>query len=123
MAFRLQIARDAHDIVQESKVAKTATEFVNIFRDNLTESEMTRILSEEDDSSRYLFFFIFWSLKESYIKAIGLGLGFNLKKVEFTLHLSSSSKPTSVKGCATAIIHGQARRDWRDTFSPTPKQK
>ena len=37
--------------------------------------------SEVDDSSRYMFFFIFWSLKESYIKAIGLGLGFDLQKV------------------------------------------
>ena len=34
--------------------------------------------SQPDEDARYNAFFIVWSLKESFIKAIGMGLGFEL---------------------------------------------
>jgi phosphopantetheinyl transferase len=34
-----------------------------------------------DPENQYTIFFIYWSLKESFIKAIGLGLGYDLRKV------------------------------------------
>jgi phosphopantetheinyl transferase len=33
------------------------------------------------DTTQYTLFFVVWSLKEAFIKAIGLGLGFDLTKV------------------------------------------
>ena len=40
-------------------------------------------------------FYQFWSLKESYIKAIGIGLGFNLQRASFSLGQQASEKMMS----------------------------
>ena len=35
----------------------------------------------ETEDDKYCHFYILWALKESYVKAIGLGLGFDLRNV------------------------------------------
>jgi len=52
-------------------------------------------------------FFVHWCLKESYIKAVGIGLGFELQRAQFTLNDKSS--PTS----ARIAIDGAERANWR----------
>jgi phosphopantetheinyl transferase len=37
--------------------------------------------SQSNEITKYQIFFTIWALKESYIKAIGLGLGFPLGQV------------------------------------------
>eukprot|EP01033_Poteriospumella_lacustris_P008929 gene8929-6411_t len=55
-----------------------------MFREQLTTYEMDYILdSSLGEAQQYQRFFIFWALKEAFIKAIGQGLGYDLKKVEF----------------------------------------
>lgn len=39
------------------------------------------------EEAQYQRFFIFWALKEAYIKAIGMGLGYDLLRVNEVLHL------------------------------------
>jgi len=119
------VGTDIVDISTRSNGINSAAEFIEIFKDQLTPNETLHILSEPDEVSRYSAFFIHWALKESYIKAIGLGLGFNLKEIEFSVTVmtrhddstpSSSSSSTPSSGFATATIQGVPRSDWRFDF-------
>ena len=38
-------------------------------------------VSEGCEFDRYTLFFVLWALKEAYIKAVGIGLGYDLKQV------------------------------------------
>ena len=38
-------------------------------------------VSEGSEFDRYTLFFVLWALKEAYIKAVGIGLGYDLKQV------------------------------------------
>ncbi|KAG8584689.1 hypothetical protein GDO81_004721 [Engystomops pustulosus] len=48
-----------------------------------TEREWRSIKSMRSDWARLDMFYRHWALKESFIKAIGVGLGFNLQRIEF----------------------------------------
>jgi phosphopantetheinyl transferase len=97
-------------------------------------------MSTEHD--KYTLFFVIWSLKEAFIKAIGSGLGFDLTQVggttgsyllihindcsmliaqiDFTVHFPDPVPSPqqcvvshTLRGHATARIFGQTRADWR----------
>ena len=64
--------------------------YVNFMRWKVTVSvdpdaslDLLNVFRQRTEVEQYNMFFIYWSLKESYIKAIGLGLGFDLKEVIF----------------------------------------
>ncbi|KAH6914829.1 4'-phosphopantetheinyl transferase superfamily [Coprinopsis sp. MPI-PUGE-AT-0042] len=65
-------------------IGETFASFVETFEDQLTHLEMKQVtaegVSEEEKTRR---FFWMWTLKEAYTKALGLGLGFDFKRVEF----------------------------------------
>jgi len=52
-------------------------------------------------------FFRHWTLKESYIKAVGIGLGFELQRVEFTLDNNERGKSATVR------IDGKEVPEWQ----------
>jgi len=59
-----------------------------------------------------------WSLKEAHVKAIGVGLGMDLRRCEFAIDASSSTASVSVDGCP--------RADWMfhiHAFPPVVDQK
>ena len=89
-----------------------------MFNCQLTSAEMRTILSKENDSLRYQHFFIIWSLKESFSKAIGLGLGYDLAKVNFVVSYDGvgGADTDRVRGIATVNIEGVKRTDWRFYF-------
>lgn len=64
----------------------SADEFFRAFADHFTPLEWNYIRGQaggcEDD--QYCRFYRLWSLKEAYIKAIGIGLGFTLLRAEFS---------------------------------------
>ncbi|KAI5120917.1 hypothetical protein M0805_002897 [Coniferiporia weirii] len=73
---------------------KTLASFVRSISDTLTPSECNSLLKSDDNNDenvhperlRRLYFI--WTLKEAYTKAIGLGLGFNFKRIDVDVHAS-----------------------------------
>ncbi|KAK5868533.1 hypothetical protein PBY51_009538 [Eleginops maclovinus] len=62
-------------------------EFFRIMTRQFTAYEWSVIQSASSEHLQLAAFYRHWALKESFIKAIGTGLGFNLQRVEF--HLAS----------------------------------
>lgn len=118
----VSIAADPHslvgvdivDISTRSPSAKSSCiEYIKMFSGQLTPSELSYILKQETNDEKFTAFFIVWSLKESYIKAIGLGLGFDLSQINFEVHFEGTS---TKKGVAFATIKGSRRPDWSFEF-------
>lgn len=59
-------------------------QFVRIFSGQLTAPETHMILSVPQDEGVRRFFWI-WTMKEAYTKALGLGLGFDFRRIEYNL--------------------------------------
>ncbi|XP_026048650.1 L-aminoadipate-semialdehyde dehydrogenase-phosphopantetheinyl transferase isoform X2 [Maylandia zebra] len=60
-------------------------EFFRIMTRQFTAHEWSAIQSAGSEHQQLAAFYRHWALKESFIKAIGTGLGFNLQRVEFHL--------------------------------------
>jgi len=58
--------------------------FVEIFSEQLTTLETRTMLSIPQDEGVRQFFWI-WTMKEAYTKALGLGLGFDFRRIEYNL--------------------------------------
>ncbi|XP_063807636.1 L-aminoadipate-semialdehyde dehydrogenase-phosphopantetheinyl transferase isoform X2 [Pseudophryne corroboree] len=58
-------------------------EFFRLMHRQFTEREWHSIRSMGSDWAQLDMFYRHWALKESFIKAIGVGLGFNLQRIEF----------------------------------------
>lgn len=73
--------------------------------------------SEKDEDSQYNMFYLYWSLKEAFIKAVGQGLGYELSSVEFTVYPDQNlAEPGNRKidgGYATVALHGVLQNDWK----------
>jgi len=57
--------------------------FVDSVGDQLTQTERHSLNIEVPPSQQLRRFFWMWTLKEAYTKALGLGLGFDFRRVEF----------------------------------------
>lgn len=66
--------------------SSSVPEFFRIMTRQFTEFEWSSIHGAGVERQQLSMFYRHWALKESFIKAIGTGLGFNLQRVEF--HLS-----------------------------------
>lgn len=84
----------------------SAAEFFSDMQNCFTPKEWSVIYRGQSDVERSKRFFLFWCLKESYIKAVGIGLGFELQRAEFTL--DAEQNPSS----ATLMIDKVSRPDW-----------
>jgi len=110
------IGVDIVEISTHNPRYNSASNYVSMFESQLTSKELTNILSSSTDIAIYRQFAIYWSLKESFIKAIGKGLGFDLKQIEFEIHLVDSDETHQLRGSAMATIHGKQRKDWSFDF-------
>ncbi|CAM9586646.1 unnamed protein product, partial [Sphacelaria rigidula] len=89
----------------------TAEEYLRYFTDHFTAKEWEAIRRAEDDDNLLRRFFLNWGLKESYVKAVGQGLGFNLRRISFIagdwLNCCSSTNSTSASSeccsCGSAV--------------------
>jgi phosphopantetheinyl transferase (holo-ACP synthase) len=103
-SFDHLVGIDLVDTSTRSNSSKNVEEYVRMFKQQLTSNELAMILrypklkfvfslfcvlnylsyaSAPTEKDKYDIFYLIWSLKESFIKAIGLGLGYNLLKVRY----------------------------------------
>ncbi|UIZ25524.1 hypothetical protein KXD40_006431 [Peronospora effusa] len=82
---------------------KSAEEFFRAFADHFNPTEWNYICDVEDEDTQYTRFYELWSLKEAYIKAVGIGLGFLMLRAEFVRGDSSQWE---------LILDGQRAIDW-----------
>ncbi|KAM9801178.1 L-aminoadipate-semialdehyde dehydrogenase-phosphopantetheinyl transferase [Neosynchiropus ocellatus] len=74
------------DIMKNSLPGSSSvSEFFRIMTRQFTTHEWSVIQSAGSETRQLAVFYRHWALKESFIKAIGTGLGFNLQRVEFHL--------------------------------------
>lgn len=66
----------------------------------LSKNELSII---ENSGHPELDFFRFWTLKESYIKALGTGMSYPLQKINFLIDQNSSIQ-TNLKGCIFGLF-------------------
>ncbi|XP_039397452.1 L-aminoadipate-semialdehyde dehydrogenase-phosphopantetheinyl transferase isoform X6 [Mauremys reevesii] len=60
-------------------------DFFRIMKRQFTEAEWSVIKSMNNEWIQLDMFYRHWALKESFIKAIGIGIGFNLQRIEFNV--------------------------------------
>mmetsp|Transcript_17794 Transcript_17794/g.28800 ORF Transcript_17794/g.28800 Transcript_17794/m.28800 type:complete len:114 (-) Transcript_17794:1101-1442(-) len=67
-------------------------------RQQFTNEEWVQILGNGGEQKNLEMFYRFWSLKESYIKTIGIGLGFELQRATFTFNKETNRAELKVDG-------------------------
>ncbi|KAG9491364.1 hypothetical protein GDO78_000065 [Eleutherodactylus coqui] len=89
------------DIMKTDRPGSGSTEeFFRIMHRQFTQREWHSIKSMGSDWAQLDMFYRHWALKESFIKAIGVGLGFNLQRIEFgvlPLHMEPGKVYTQTK--------------------------
>jgi len=94
----------------ENPRSKEIVEFFRLMRRQLTDSEWQYVEAGCNDESKLLRFYRFWCLKESYVKALGIGIGFEVGRLQFEikdelgLHLSSST---------SLFVDGERKTNWQ----------
>lgn len=91
--------------------AKTVTEFFHIMRRQFTDEEMKCIQSGLTEREQLSTFYRLWCLKESYVKALGIGIGFEVKRLHFSL-MDSLQTDGKVVTSTKLDIDGQSAEDW-----------
>ncbi|KAL6593453.1 4'-phosphopantetheinyl transferase [Neocallimastix sp. 'constans'] len=83
--------------------------FFDLMKDVFTINEWKEINEIKEDNKRLERFYKFWSLKESYVKAIGKGLILDLQTIEFSLNRSDIGKKIE-----TAVLFRDNKKldDW-----------
>ncbi len=115
---------DIVDLNTRTTMASTAYAYAKIFKAQLHPEELEGILNQSSECDAYKLFFIIWSLKESFIKAVGLGLGYDLQRLRFRVHYCadtlsdnngagsstfSNYTEDNLRGYATVTLDGEER--------------
>ncbi|NWS45786.1 ADPPT transferase, partial [Probosciger aterrimus] len=90
--------------------------FFHIMKRQFTETEWGVIKSMSNEWMQLDMFHRHWALKESFLKAIGVGIGFNLQRIEFSvsplqLEIGKVYKETKM------LLDGDEEEEW--TFEET----
>ncbi|XP_042648501.1 L-aminoadipate-semialdehyde dehydrogenase-phosphopantetheinyl transferase isoform X2 [Tyto alba] len=96
--------------------------FFRIMERQFTETEWGVIKSMSNEWMQLDMFYRHWALKESFLKAIGVGIGFNLQRIEFNvyplqLEIGKVYKETKM------LLDGDKEEDWTfEVCSMEPNQ-
>eukprot|EP01147_Barroeca_monosierra_P003969 gene3970-6426_t len=94
--------------------SKDVSQFFQLMETTFTLKEWQRIKRFPKSQRCLEEFYRYWSLKESYIKAIGVGLHLDLQRLEFTSDDALTSKsPGTVVTDASGLLDGYPMLDWQ----------
>ncbi|KAG6611691.1 L-aminoadipate-semialdehyde dehydrogenase-phosphopantetheinyl transferase [Phytophthora cinnamomi] len=79
---RALVGVDVVRLTDRPKRKTSVEEFFGAFADHFNPGEWKYIREIEDEDEQYSRFYRLWSLKEAYIKAVGIGLGFSLLRAD-----------------------------------------
>lgn len=97
----------------EHKTGHQLKEFFRLMHRTFTTDEWNTILSSHLDEKRSAMFFRHWCLKESYTKAIGVGITTDLRRIAFKLGTLSLSQD---KPCADTTVEVDGAQDTTWSF-------
>eukprot|EP00049_Salpingoeca_infusionum_P013000 m.241787 g.241787 ORF g.241787 m.241787 type:complete len:326 (+) comp15328_c0_seq5:128-1105(+) len=103
------------DVMDKRKpnAVESVPAYFDLMRKQFTPDEWTRIEHpSKSHDAQLLEFYRYWCLKESYIKAVGIGLGMDLQRLSFVADSALNASNTHVCAAATVTIDGTLRRDW-----------
>ena len=103
------VGMDIVDITTRAPWVSGLKEYIEIYRKQLSDSEVASIFAKPTELESYTHFYLLWSLKEAYVKAIGVGIGINLKEVEFDVMYTPSETTTIGEELQTSSISGYAK--------------
>uniref|UniRef100_A0A6G1S462 L-aminoadipate-semialdehyde dehydrogenase-phosphopantetheinyl transferase n=1 Tax=Aceria tosichella TaxID=561515 RepID=A0A6G1S462_9ACAR len=105
-------------------IKKESTSELNRFLDLMSKRPFTidewdTVKKATSDRQKCINFTRLWCLKESYIKAIGLGLAFNLRRIDFKFseehnwNISTSTLRHNMLSDTTVMLDGHPETNWR----------
>ena len=100
------------DVMKVEWPSRTVPGYFHTMRRQFAPLEWEVIKKPPDEWEQMHAFYRFWCLKESFAKAIGVGLGISMKTLEF--HIDETSIPTTDEViCTTKLfIDGIVQNDW-----------
>ncbi|XP_006814968.1 L-aminoadipate-semialdehyde dehydrogenase-phosphopantetheinyl transferase-like [Saccoglossus kowalevskii] len=105
----LQVGVDVMKVEQPNRT--NVPDFFHTMRKQFTEHEWKTIKRPRTEWKQLEMFYRHWCLKESYIKAIGIGLGYDLLRLEF--HLQTEELGVNVTSHDTAVyVDGAFDHNW-----------
>ncbi|XP_071087387.1 L-aminoadipate-semialdehyde dehydrogenase-phosphopantetheinyl transferase-like [Haliotis cracherodii] len=109
------LAADAHHAVgtdvMKVEHRKDIRKFFSTLRRQLTEQEWLTVERQEGDRDKMAMFYRFWCLKESYVKAIGTGIGFEVSRLDFHVSTEKLSMNRMVRD-TSVYLDGKKQTDW-----------
>jgi 4'-phosphopantetheinyl transferase len=80
----------------------------------LTKTELKTFTPDLDSATAIRYIFLLWTLKEAYTKALGLGLGFDFKRIEYDIlqgRVSVDGRPATGWEFLLFVVHTQGGTD------------
>lgn len=90
-------------------------EFLNVFRDSFSRNEWENGIEQTPPTKRLREFYVRWSMKEAYTKAIGVGMGLDFKSFEIKLEISNEEKCDSSVSSIWACISNEQKATSKGT--------
>lgn len=94
----------------EYRGGKSLQEFFRLMTKHFSPQEWITIKNSGDDRQQMAMFYRHWCLKESYVKAIGVGITINLQNISFKINTKSLDKNLIVND--TELFVEGTKMDW-----------
>jgi 4'-phosphopantetheinyl transferase len=95
-------------------------EFFSTFKAHFTSRELTVVAAQRSRAARYAMFFLIWSLKEAFVKAVGKGIAMDLGSADFDVSITAGALDgegvARLCGTADMYLSGRKRADWSFRF-------
>lgn len=100
------------DIMDTRNKQADVSQFFGVMKRNFTPQEWNCISSYRNDEDKMKSFYRHWCLKESFVKAIGKGIGYSLQKLSFNVDPHFDTKPGELHDSTSLDVNGQRVHNW-----------